>query len=89
MQQVSFFDMLGDEYDEYKAQESNDWNWKFKDYPPKTDLKVFSCFAGGGGSTMGYKLAGYDVVGCLEIDKRMNKIYVENHKPKSYLLTSS
>ena len=31
---------------------------------------------------MGYKLAGYDVIGDLEIDKRMNKIYLANHKPK-------
>ena len=30
--------------------------------------KVFSCFACGGGSTMGYKLAGFDVIGCNEID---------------------
>lgn len=26
---------------------------------------VFSCFACGGGSTMGYKLAGFDVLGCI------------------------
>lgn len=44
--------------------------------------KVFSCFACGGGSTMGYKLAGYDVIGCNEIDPRMNEIYVKNHNPK-------
>jgi DNA (cytosine-5)-methyltransferase 1 len=44
--------------------------------------KVFSCFACGGGSTMGYKLAGFDVIGCNEIDPRMNKVYVENHHPK-------
>ena len=31
---------------------------------------------------MGYKLAGYDVIGDLEIDKRMNKIYLANHNPK-------
>ena len=31
---------------------------------------------------MGYKLAGCDVIGCNEIDPRMNKVYVENHKPK-------
>lgn len=35
-----------------------------------------------GGSTMGYKLAGFDVVGCNEIDPRMNEIYVANHNPK-------
>lgn len=44
--------------------------------------KVFSCFACGGGSTMGYKLAGFDVIGCNEIDPRMNKVYVANHHPK-------
>ena len=43
--------------------------------------KVFSCFSGGG-STMGYKLAGFDVIGCNEIDKRMMAIYTENHNPK-------
>ena len=31
---------------------------------------------------MGYKLAGFDVLGCVEIDPKMNKIYVANHKPK-------
>ena len=36
----------------------------------------------GGGSTMGYKLAGYDVIGCNEIDPRMNELYVKNHNPK-------
>jgi DNA (cytosine-5)-methyltransferase 1 len=44
--------------------------------------KVFSCFACGGGSTMGYKLAGFDVLGCNEIDPKMMKAYTENHKPK-------
>ncbi len=32
--------------------------------------KVFSCFACGGGSTMGYKLAGFDVIGANELDPR-------------------
>lgn len=31
---------------------------------------------------MGYKLAGFDVIGCNEIDERTNKNYVRNHKPK-------
>jgi len=47
---------------------------------------VFSCFACGGGSTMGYKLAGFDVLGCNEIDPKMIEAYRTNHKPKySYL----
>lgn len=44
--------------------------------------KVFSCFACGGGSTMGYKLAGFDVIGCNEIDPRMMAAYQANHHPK-------
>ena len=80
--QQSMFDMLGSDFDCYKEKDSNDWYWHFKDYPKSNGLKVFSTFACGGGSTMGYKLAGYDVVGCLEIDKRMNEIYLANHNPK-------
>ncbi len=80
--QQSIFDLLGSEGEKFKAKESTDWNWSFKDYPQSNGLKVFSCFACGGGSTMGYKLAGFDVVGCLEIDKRMNELYVKNHNPK-------
>ena len=81
--QQSLFDMLGSEFDYYKTQDSNnDWFWHLKDYPKTNGLKVFSCFACGGGSTMGYKLAGFDVIGCLEIDKRMNNIYIKNHNPK-------
>ena len=35
---------------------------------------------------MGYKLAGFDVIGCNEIDPRMMEIYTKNHNPKySYL----
>ena len=31
---------------------------------------------------MGYKLAGVEVLGCCEIDPKMNKVYLENHHPK-------
>lgn len=48
----------------------------------KNGKKVFSCFSCGGGSTMGYKLAGYDVIGNCEIDPQMNKIYLQNNHPK-------
>lgn len=49
--------------------------------------KVFSCFACGGGSSMGYKLAGYDVLGCCEIDPRVNQLYVDNlHPHLNYLM---
>ena len=67
---------------ENKKEKSNDWKWSFKDYPKKNGLKVFSCFACGGGSTMGYKLCGCEVLGCNEIDPDMNEVYVLNHNPK-------
>lgn len=56
------------------------WNLKGTLFA-KNKGKVFSCFACGGGSTMGYKLAGFDVIGFNEIDQRMANIYIRNHKP--------
>jgi len=54
---------------------------------PKHGLKVFSCFHCGGGSTMGYKLAGFDVLGGVEIDPEMMAVYRKNFEPKhSYLM---
>lgn len=59
------------------------YNWTLKDAVFTKDKgTVFSCFACGGGSTMGYKLAGFDVIGCNEIDPKMNACYVANHNPK-------
>jgi DNA (cytosine-5)-methyltransferase 1 len=59
------------------------YKWTLKDAVFTKDKgKVFSCFACGGGSTMGYKLAGFDVIGCNEIDPKMMDAYVTNHKPK-------
>jgi DNA (cytosine-5)-methyltransferase 1 len=63
------------------------YEWNLKDAVFTKDKgKVFSCFACGGGSTMGYKLAGFDVLGCNEIDPKMIEAYRVNHNPKySYL----
>jgi len=63
------------------------YKWTLKDANFTKDKgKVFSCFACGGGSTMGYKLAGFDVLGCNEIDPKMMAAYKANHNPKySYL----
>jgi DNA (cytosine-5)-methyltransferase 1 len=59
------------------------YNWKLSEALFTKDKgKVFSCFACGGGSTMGYKLAGFDVLGCNEIDPKMMEAYRENHNPK-------
>jgi DNA (cytosine-5)-methyltransferase 1 len=65
------------------------YNWSLKDVVFTKDKgKVFSCFACGGGSTMGYKLAGFDVIGHNDIDKKMIEVYQANHKPKFSFLES-
>jgi DNA (cytosine-5)-methyltransferase 1 len=59
------------------------YKWTLEDANFTKDKgKVFSCFACGGGSTMGYKLAGFDVIGCNEIDPKMMDAYKKNHNPK-------
>jgi DNA (cytosine-5)-methyltransferase 1 len=59
------------------------YNWTLKDAVFTKDKgTVFSCFACGGGSTMGYKLAGFDVIGCNEIDPKMMEAYIANHNPR-------
>jgi DNA (cytosine-5)-methyltransferase 1 len=65
------------------------YKWKLSDAKfPKNRGKVFSCFSCGGGSTMGYKLAGFDVIGCNEIDPKMMEVYIKNHNPKYSFLES-
>ena len=64
------------------------WKWNLSDLEsrPKHGSTVFSCFSCGGGSSMGYKLAGFDVIGCCEIDPDMMKIYRQNNHPKLHFL---
>lgn len=60
------------------------WKWYLSDLKnvPKNGLKVFSCFSCGGGSSMGYKLAGYELIGNCEIDPKVMDVYKANHHPK-------
>ena len=65
------------------------WKWELSelDKRPKNGCSVFSCFSCGGGSSMGYKLAGYSVLGNCEIDPEMMTVYKANNHPKhSYLM---
>lgn len=66
------------------------YRWSLKNgYPNrKKNVKVFSTFACGGGSTMGYKLNGFDVIGANDIDPQMAKVYKKNHNPKNFFLCS-
>lgn len=60
-----------------------DWKWYLRDLPPPDkDVTVFSTFSCGGGSTMGYKRAGFKVLGNVELDEPINEMYVKNHHPK-------
>lgn len=63
------------------------YKWNLSDgYPAKGidyhGSKVFGTFICGGGSTMGYKLAGFDHLGGVEIDTPVADAYRVNHNPK-------
>lgn len=63
------------------------YKWNLIDgYPAqgieKHGLKVFGTFICGGGSTMGYKLAGFEHLGGVEIDPPIADVYKANHNPK-------
>lgn len=63
------------------------YKWNLADgYPAKGieyhGKKVFGTFICGGGSTMGYKLAGYNHLGGVEFDAKVAAVYQKNHDPK-------
>lgn len=64
------------------------YRWRLSDLDavPKNGRKVLSTFSCGGGSSMGYKLAGFDVVAANDIDPEMARHYQANLHPKNYFL---
>ena len=65
------------------------YTWRLADGFPangitENGLKVFGTFVCGGGSAMGYKLAGFDYLGGVEIDKAIGEIYCRNLHPKYF-----
>ncbi len=67
------------------------YKWNLADgYPAKgiepNGCNVFGTFVCGGGSTMGYKLAGFNHLGGVEIDPEVGRVYQVNHKPKHFYL---
>lgn len=65
------------------------WKWRLADgYPAPgiepNGLRVFGTFTCGGGSAMGYKLAGYDYLGGVEIDTKVGEVYQKNLAPKYF-----
>ena len=65
------------------------WKWNLLDgYPAKGiephNSLVFGTFACGGGSSMGYKLAGFHHLGGVEIDQKVAETYKLNHHPELF-----
>jgi DNA (cytosine-5)-methyltransferase 1 len=67
---------------------SNPCAWSLADLEsvPQNGLKVMTTFSCGGGSSMGYKLAGCTMVGANDIDLAMQAAYTLNLHPASYYL---
>lgn len=63
-----------------------EWNLKDELKVPYHGKKVFGTFVCGGGSTMGYKLAGFDHLGGVEFTEHYSKVYKYNHNPKYFYL---
>ena len=62
------------------------WNLADLEKVPKNGIKVMSTFACGGGSSMGYKRAGCEVIAANDIDPEMAWHYRLNINPKHYFL---
>lgn len=58
------------------------WKWSLADLNPDKEINVMTTFSCGGGSSMGYKRAGFHVLANVEIDPKINAMYVLNHHPK-------
>lgn len=75
-----------------ETQQKNLFNyrWYLKDgFPQSLDnsvkpnnYKVFGCFLCGGGTTMGFKLAGFNHLGGVEISQKEAEVYKKNLNPK-------
>jgi len=62
------------------------WSLADLDAVPSNGVKVMSTFACGGGSSMGYKRAGCEIVAANDIDPEMAWHYQRNLSPKHYFL---
>lgn len=62
------------------------WMLADLDAVPRNGLSVMTTFSCGGGSSMGYKRAGYDVIAANDIDPEMAWHYKRNLDPKHYFL---
>ena len=67
---------------------TNPCAWSLKDLKsvPQNGLKVMTTFSCGRGSSLGYKLAGCNVIAANDIDPEMAYHYKLNLNPKHYFL---
>lgn len=67
---------------------TNPYAWRLSDLKTisSNGIKVMSTFSCGGGSSMGYKLAGCEVIAANDIDPEMADHYQTNLNPKHYFL---
>ena len=63
-----------------------EWNLSDPLVVPYHGKKIFGTFVCGGGSTMGYKRAGYDHIGGVEFTEHYSRIYKKNHNPKHFFI---
>ncbi len=49
-------------------------------------LKVLDIFAGAGGFSLGFKLAGFNIIGAIEEDKWAAETFAYNHKGAKVLI---
>jgi len=70
------------------TQNKNKIAWTLNDLAsvPSNGLSVMSTFACGGGSSLGYKLAGCSVIAANDIDPEMMWHYQQNLNPRHYFL---
>jgi DNA (cytosine-5)-methyltransferase 1 len=61
------------------------YKWYLKDgYIKKNKINCFGTFVCAGGSSMGYKLAGFNHLGGVELTEHYSKLYIKNHNPKIF-----
>lgn len=61
------------------------YKWNLKNgYLKSNGLKCFGTFVCAGGSTMGYKIAGFEHIGGVELTEHYSKLYKKNHNPKFF-----
>ena len=73
----------------YKVKDSEHlfpYKWNLADgyKMPRNGCTVFGTFVCGGGSTMGYRLAGFNHLGGVELTEHYSRLYKENHSPSLF-----